>query len=208
MNEARARAESWQPDAAHPSATALFADQFETVSNYNAHYLHTGTEIWQQTGGVIDAFISGAGTGGTIAGVAARLKENNPGVNVVAADPQGSGVFNRIKFGVMYSSTEAEGTRRRHQVDSVVEGIGMNRLTHNIELALPFIDTAERVTDDEALRMSRWLASHDGLFLGSSSAVHCVAAIRTATRLRRSNGGRPVVVTILCVITNKCGLRR
>lgn len=198
VNEARMRAETWTPDREHPKATALFADQFETQSNYNAHYFHTGPEIWEQTGGMIDAFVSGAGTGGTIAGVAAYLKENNPSVAIVVADPQGSGLYNRVRYGVMYSPTEAEGTRRRHQVDSVIEGIGMNRLTHNLELGLPFIDAAEHVTDDEAVRMSRWLAQHDGLFLGSSSATHCVAAVRTAAKLRRSApSSRPVVVTVL-----------
>ena len=100
----------------------------------------------------------------------------------------------------MYNATEAEGTRRRHQVDTVVEGIGLNRLTRNLELGLPFIDAAERVTDDEAVRMSRWLSTHDGLFLGSSSAVHCVAAVRTALRLKAQRPDtRPVVVTILYV---------
>ncbi|WFD36289.1 cysteine synthase [Malassezia cuniculi] len=197
INEARTRANEWKPDAEHPDATAFFADQFETSSNFNTHHNHTGPEILEQTGGVIDAFVSGIGTGGTIAGVAACLKEYDPAIEIIAADPQGSGVYNRIKYGVMYSSTEAEGTRRRHQVDTVVEGIGMNRLAHNLELALPNITDAVKVTDDEAARMSRWLASQDGLFLGSSSAVHCVAAVRTALRLRREGKKRPVVVTIL-----------
>ena len=119
--------------------------------------------------------MSGAGTGGTIAGIAAYLKESARDAGsieprIVAADPQGSGLTNRVRYGVMYSSTEAEGTRRRHQVDTVVEGIGINRLTRNLELGLELIDDAEQVTDDEAVRMSRWLAAHDGLFLGSSSA--------------------------------------
>lgn len=238
VNEAHTRAERWQPDAEHPDARAYFADQFETEANYLAHFYNTGPEIWEQTGGRIDAFVSGAGTGGTIAGTGAYLKKMTlaeqgdyvsdapqpstrplPPVQVVAADPQGSGLFNRVKFGVLYSSTEAEGTRRRHQVDSIVEGIGINRLTHNLELGLEYIDTAERVTDQEAINMSRWLAVNDGLFLGSSSAVHCVAAVKTALKLkakRQAKAGsseladgatatsgpsmtKPVVVTILYV---------
>lgn len=223
VNEARARALSWTPSDNEPYARAYFADQFETDANFWAHYHHTGPEIWEQTGGNMDAFVSGAGTGGTIAGVAAYIKRkareydtgNEP--RVVIADPPGSGVYNRVKYGVLYNATEAEGTRRRHQVDSVVEGIGLNRLTRNLELGLPHIDDAVRVTDDEAVRMSRYLAAHDGLFLGSSSAVHCVAAVRVALQLKAermpphdaehdappacgafADSQRPVVVTVLC----------
>ena len=196
VNEARFRAQQWMPSDNEPYARAYFADQFETNANFYAHYDHTGPEIWSQTHGRIDAFVAGTGTGGTLSGVSAYLKEmcaarddqsmSASSILTVAADPPGSGVYNRIKYGVMYSETEAEGTRRRHQVDSVVEGIGLNRLTRNLEMGLPFIDTAERVSDDEAVRMSRWLAKHDGLFLGSSSAVHCVAAVRTALRLKQT----------------------
>ncbi len=78
-------------------------------------------------------------------------------VQVVLADPQGSGLYNKVKYGVMYSPTEAEGKRRRHQVDSVVEGIGINRVTRNLQMGLQCIDDAERVSDDEAARMGRYL---------------------------------------------------
>lgn len=209
MNEARSRAQNFTPSDNEPYARSFFADQFETEANFYAHYEHTGPEIWAQTHGRLDAFVAGTGTGGTLAGVSAFLKEKSSAnressILTVAAEPQGSGVYNRIKYGVMYSATEAEGTRRRHQVDTVVEGIGLNRLTHNIEMGLPFIDTAERVTDDEAVRMSRWLSTHDGLFVGSSSAVQCVAATRIALQLKQRMaqthpGIRPVVVTILYV---------
>ncbi|WFC97562.1 cysteine synthase [Malassezia yamatoensis] len=228
VNEARARASAWKADAHQPYARAFFADQFESEANFSAHYNHTGPEIWEQTSGRLDAFVSGAGTGGTISGVAAYLKRQASeleGVTepiVVAADPTGSGVYNRVKYGVLYNSTEAEGTRRRHQVDSVVEGIGLNRLTRNLDMGLPYINDAIQVKDDEAVRMSRYLASHDGLFLGSSSAVHCVAAVKVALRLKsermslltknsadsdqnpmKTSDGikderRPVVVTVLC----------
>ncbi|KAG8900244.1 hypothetical protein FRB99_006175 [Tulasnella sp. 403] len=127
----------------------FFADQFEASyeanrSNYNAHYRGTGPEIWRQTNGEVDAFVSGAGTGGTIAGVGRYLKSMKPGVSVVLSDPQGSGLYNKVKYGVMFNAKESEGTKRRHQVDTVVEGIGINRLTHNFELALPVIDDAYR----------------------------------------------------------------
>ena len=157
-------------------ARGFFADQFENASNFWAHYNGTGPEIWRQTGGLIDAFVAGAGTGGTLSGCAAYLKRvscdpeeskqaggfiTRPGsaqeVKVVLADPQGSGLYNKVKYGVMYSATEAEGKRRRHQVDSVVEGIGINRITRNLQMGLQCIDDAERVTDDQAARMGRYL---------------------------------------------------
>lgn len=200
-------------------ARGFFADQFENPSNFWAHYNGTGPEIWRQTGGLIDAFVAGAGTGGTLSGCAAFLKRvscdpdesqqgggfiRRPGsaqeVKVVLADPQGSGLYNKVKYGVMYSATEAEGKRRRHQVDSVVEGIGINRITRNLQMGLQCIDDAERVSDDEAARMGRHLILNDGLFLGSSSAVNCVAAVRTALKIKRQRGDDPppVVVTVLC----------
>ncbi|KAG9010359.1 hypothetical protein FRB93_004198 [Tulasnella sp. JGI-2019a] len=172
----------------------FFADQFESRSNFDAHYKGTGPEIWRQTGGDVHAFVSGAGTGGTIAGTGAFLKHMNEGILVVLADPQGSGLFNKIKHGVMFNAKESEGTRRRHQVDTVVEGIGINRLTQNFELGMPIIDDAYQVTDAEAVSMSRYLVAHDGLFLGSSSACNLVTCVRLAKTLGRGK----TIVTILC----------
>ncbi|KAJ2987929.1 hypothetical protein NUW54_g9279 [Trametes sanguinea] len=174
----------------------FFADQFENRSNYYAHYDGTGPEIWRQTSGWIDAFVSGAGTGGTIAGTGQYLKTKKQDIIVALADPEGSGLYNKVKYGVMFDKKEAEGTKRRHQVDTVVEGIGINRLTHNFELALPIIDDAFRVTDAEAVAMSRYLVQHDGLFLGSSSACNLVTCIKLVKKMGWSSGER--VVTILC----------
>lgn len=194
VNLARTRAK--EHTASDSPSRGFFADQFESLANYTAHMKTTGPEIFTQTGGRLDAFVAGAGTGGTISGVTKYLKEEKKLTNlrVVLADPQGSGLYNKIRHGVMYSPTEREGTRRRQQVDTMVEGIGINRITENLEAARALIDDAVRVTDDQALRMARWLVEHDGIFVGSSSAVNCVAAVATA--LRMPKGSR--VVTILC----------
>lgn len=193
VNRARQRAHEHTEDA-NRSGRGFFADQFENTANYIAHFNGTGPEIYTQTGGRLDAFIAGAGTGGTISGVALYLKPRLPDIKVVLADPQGSGLYNKVKHGVMFSPTEREGTRRRHQVDSIVEGIGVNRVTTNFEAGRELVDDAVKVTDDQAMRMARWLVENDGLFLGSSSCVNVVAAVETALELGKGS----TVVTILC----------
>ncbi|KIY00929.1 uncharacterized protein Z520_03595 [Fonsecaea multimorphosa CBS 102226] len=160
-----------------------FANQFETEANWRAHYEGTGPEIYAQCQGHIDAFTAGAGTGGTISGVATYLKEKLPDVQVVLADPHGSGLYNKIKHGVMFHSLEKEGTRRRDQVDTIVEGIGLTRSTLNFEQGRELIDDAVKVNDQQAMNMARLLVERDGIFVGSSSAV---------------NWPGHTVVTILC----------
>ncbi|GAA5970378.1 hypothetical protein JCM11641_001687 [Rhodosporidiobolus odoratus] len=185
-------------DAYTDPPRGIFADQFENLSNLRAHEQGTAVEIWNQTAGMVDGFVSGAGTGGTIAGCGKVLKEKTEGrCVVVLADPQGSGLYHKIHDGVMYAETESEGKRRRYQVDTVVEGIGLNRITRNLAQALPLIDDAIRVTDAEAVAMARHVALHDGLFLGSSSAVNLVACVRLARKWGLKGRGRRVV-TILC----------
>jgi cysteine synthase A len=115
-------------------------------------------------------------------------------LRVVLADPEGSGLFNKIKYGVMFSNTEREGTRRRQQVDTIVEGVGINRITENFEAGRELIDDAVKVSDLQAMKMARWLVEKDGIFVGSSSAVNCVAAVVTALQLPMDSR----VVTILC----------
>jgi cysteine synthase len=196
VNLARTRAKD-QTASGKDSSKGFFADQFESMANYRAHFQTTGPEIWRQSGGQLDAFVAGAGTGGTISGVAMYLKQEMGmayNLRVVLADPEGSGLYNKVKHGVMFSNTEKEGTRRRQQVDTIVEGIGINRITENFEAGRELIDDAVQVTDLQALKMARWLVEKDGIFVGSSSAVNCVAAIVTA--LQMPKGSR--VVTILC----------
>lgn len=197
----------------------FFSDQFETPANAEAHRKTTGPEILRQVAAYavehrgngsgtvphsitpsqspLAAFVCGAGTAGTLTGVARYLKEDaglRTSLRVVAADPQGSGLFNLVRNGVLYAATEKEGTRRRSQVDTIVEGIGMNRMTATLEAGLHLIDDAVSVTDKQACLMARWLVENEGIFAGSSSAVNCVAAVKTALTL--PPGSR--VVTVLC----------
>lgn len=180
--------------AAAKAGNGYFADQFENGANWSAHFRTTGPEIYTQCDGKLDAFVSGAGTGGTISGVTLFLKPRIPNMKVILADPQGSGLFNRVRYGVMFDAKEKEGTRRRRQVDSIVEGIGINRVTHNFEAGRELVDDAVRVTDAQAIAMAKWLVEKDGIFVGSSSAVNCFAAVKTALEL----GPGHRIVTILC----------
>jgi cysteine synthase A len=107
-------------------------------------------------------------------------------------DPPGSGLYNKVVKGVMYASTEAEGTRRRHQVDTITEGIGINRITRNFALAQ--LDGGFQVADREAVEMAYYLMRQEGLFLGSSSGVNCVGAVKLARQL----GPGHTIVTVLC----------
>ncbi|THU62501.1 hypothetical protein C4D60_Mb01t05810 [Musa balbisiana] len=170
----------------------FFADQFENLANFRAHYEWTGPEIWEQTQGKLHAFVAAAGTGGTIAGISQFIKEKNPNIKCFLIDPPGSGLFNKVTRGVMYTKEEAEGRRLKNPFDTITEGIGINRLTKNFMMAE--LDGAYRGTDREAVEMSRFLLKKDGLFLGSSSAMNCVGAVRLA----RSLGPGHTIVTILC----------
>ncbi|KAI8086046.1 tryptophan synthase beta subunit-like PLP-dependent enzyme [Halteromyces radiatus] len=195
VNLARSRASQFGKEDDKPLSDRVgyFADQFENEANFRAHYQTTGPEVYRQTQGRLDALVLGAGTGGTLSGLTCYLKPLIPNLKVFLADPQGSGLYNKVKYNTMYAPTEKEGTRRRHQVDTVVEGIGVNRLTRNFDIGRQWVDDAYRVTDDEAVRMSRFLVREDGLYLGSSSAVNCVAAVRVAKQL----GPGHVIVTLL-----------
>ncbi|GKZ25635.1 hypothetical protein AbraIFM66951_007093 [Aspergillus brasiliensis] len=189
----RARALAQAQTASNMDGRGFFADQFENESNWRAHFSGTGPEIYAQCEGKLDAFVAGAGTGGTISGVALFLKPKIPNLHVVLADPQGSGLYNRVHFGVMFDYKEKEGTRRRRQVDTIVEGIGINRVTANFEAGKELVNDAVRVTDAQALAMARWLVEKDGIFIGSSSAVNCFAAVKTAMKL----GPGHRIVTVL-----------
>lgn len=213
VNQARSRAAAHTADPSRPGR-GYFADQFENPANWLAHRRTTGPEIAAQTGRRLDGFVAGAGTGGTMSGVALHLKRDlGLQTRCVVADPQGSGLYNRVRFGVMFDAKEREGTRRRHQVDSIVEGIGCNRVTANFEEGYQagVVDDAVRVSDEEAKRMGRWLVEREGVFVGSSSAVNCECCFSAAgvvhqltpagfaaLKVAREMGPGHRIVTILC----------
>jgi len=112
---------------------------------------------------------AGAGTGDTIAGIASYLKAptassppRSPTTRIYLSDPPGSGLYNLVTHGVLHSSLSNEGSRRRMQSDTLIEGIGLTRLTANFKEALPYMDGAVRVSDEGARRMARWLVERDG----------------------------------------------
>ena len=160
---------------------AVWANQFDNLANRQGHYVSTGPEIWEQTGGKIDAFTCACGTGGTLAGIALALKERNPAVRIVLADPEGSGLYGWVKNGDLTVSGS-----------SITEGIGQGRVPGNLEGAP--IDDAERIGDAEALGYIYDVLIHEGLSVGTSAGINIAAAVRVA----RSLGPGHTVVTILC----------
>ncbi|MDN7125170.1 cysteine synthase A [Pseudidiomarina sp. 1APP75-32.1] len=158
-----------------------WANQFENTSNARAHYLGTGPEIWQQTEGSIDILVSVAGTGGTIAGSSMYLKERNEDVQVWLTDPDGSGIYSFLKDGE-YVATGG----------SFTEGIGIMRLVENFKQAR--IDAAVNLPDQDLYALSRYVRDHDGLVLGSSSALNLAGALQAAAL----HGPGKTIVTFAC----------
>ncbi|MFO0212860.1 MAG: cysteine synthase A, partial [Pseudanabaena sp.] len=160
---------------------AFWANQFENMSNSDAHYQTTAPEIWRQTGGELDGIVMSSGTGGTIGGVTAYLKEQNPQIATYLIDPTGSGLYSYITTGEF----KAEG-------NSITEGIGINRATANFNRAR--LDGAFRGTDQQVIEMAQYLLKHDGLFVGSSAALNVVGAVKLAQKLGKGH----TIATILC----------
>lgn len=168
-------------EMAAETGNAIWANQFDNLANREGHRLTTGQEIWDQTGGKVDAFTCSCGTGGTLAGVSMALKARNPGIRVVLADPHGSGLYGWVKSGDL----SIEGS-------SITEGIGQSRVPDNLDGVT--IDDAERIPDAEALEQIYDVLIHEGLSVGTSAGINIAAAIRVA----KSLGPGHVVVTILC----------
>ena len=174
--------------------SAVFTDQFENVANYQVHCDQTGPEIARQCPGLC-AFVMSSGTGGTISGVGRYLKENGwSRCKVILVDPPGSALYNKVEHGVAYALQQRERSLKRHRYDTLAEGIGLDRVTKNLALGVNFIDTAIRVTDQEAVDMAHWLLENEGLWVGSSSAMNIVGAVRTA--LDEAEGS--IIATIVC----------
>jgi len=165
---------------------AIWANQFDNTANRDVHEQTTGPEIWEQTGGRIDAFVAATGTGGTLGGISRFLKRqtNDRGrkVTITLADPQGSSLYHWLRHGELKATGPG----------SITEGIGIGRVTANLE-GSP-IDEALHVTDVECVRTVYRLLRDEGLFLGSTSGVNVAAALQIARRL----GPGHTIVTILC----------
>jgi cysteine synthase len=161
---------------------AIWANQFDNTANRRAHFETTGPEIWQQTGGRIDAFVASSGTGGTVAGVSEFLKARRASIRTVLADPPGSALYEYIRHGAL----KATGST------SITEGIGIGRVTANL-LDAP-IDDALHIEDDETVRYVYRLLREEGLFVSSTSGINVAAAVQVARLL----GPGHTVVTVLC----------
>jgi cysteine synthase A len=161
---------------------AIWSNQFDNTANRRAHVESTGPEIWEQTGGRIDAFVSASGTGGTIAGVSEYLKSRSERVRTVLADPPGSALYEYIRNGVVKPTGKG----------SITEGIGIGRVTANMQGAP--IDDAVHVEDPETVRYVYRLLREEGLFVSSTSGINVAAAVRVAGEL----GPGHTIVTMLC----------
>jgi len=159
-----------------------WSNQFDNPANRLAHYHISGPEIWEQTGGKVTAFVSAIGTGGTLAGTSTFLKEQNPNLTVVCADPPNGAMWSWFTRG----RAETDGQ------ESIAEGIGQTRVTGN--LAGITVNRAYRISDQTAVTMVYHLLREEGLKVGLSSGVNVAGALRLA--LERGPG--QTIVTTLC----------
>jgi cysteine synthase A len=160
----------------------FWANQFDNTANRLAHFKTTGPEIWEQTAGEVTAFVSSVGTGGTLAGTSLFLKQQNPQIKTVCADPYGAAMYSWFKHGDL----------QIHDGDSLAEGIGQMRVTENLKEIL--VDEAYRITDQAALSIVYQLLREEGIFVGLSSGINLAGALRLA----KEGGPAQVIVTLLC----------
>jgi len=160
---------------------ALFMYQYANPANPKAHYETTGPEIWKQTDGKITHFVAGIGTGGTISGVGRYLKEKNPNIKIIGADPVGSILKEYKKDGKL-----------REGVPYLVEGIGQDCIPENIDF--PVIDEIINVSDFDSFSVSRALTKEEGIFCGGSTGTIAKAALEIAKDLPED----AVIVFIVC----------
>lgn len=162
-----------------------WANQFENLDNHLAHYETTAPEIWQQTNGQIDFFISASGSGGTMGGCTKYFKEKNPNIKTLLVDPEGSGLYHFIKHGEF----KAVGS-------SLTEGIGIMRLVANFKEAK--IDDVYSLTDQELVSVAHYVRFHDGITLGSSSALNVALAFKIALEEKKKKNMHKTYVTMWC----------
>ena len=146
---------------------AISLDQFENPANPLAHYETTGKEIWEDMGEKITHLVAGAGSGGTYTGIVRYLKEQNPGIIGVLADPEGSTIGGGEHF------------------DYNIEGIGNDFIPDTMDIKL--VDTVVKVTDEEAFATVRELAAKEGIIVGSSSGAAMAAALKLSRKTERGN---------------------
>ena len=166
---------------AQETPNSFYPDQYNHPANPLAHYRTTGPEIWRDTDGRITHFVSGIGTGGTISGTGRYLKEQNPNVKIIGADPYGS-IFKTYK----------ESGRVSEATPYLVEGIGQALPVGNADLKT--IDEIINITDRESFEMARQLSRQEGIFCGGSTGTNFAAALKVAKNLDESG----LVVFIVC----------
>jgi cystathionine beta-synthase len=166
---------------AQETPNSFYPDQYNHPANPAAHYATTGPEIWQDTDGKITHFVSGIGTGGTISGTGRYLKEKNPNIKIVGADPYGS-IFKNYK----------ESGRVPEATPYLVEGIGQSLPVGNADMKA--IDEIINITDRESFEFARQLSRVEGIFCGGSTGTNFAAALKVARDLDE-NG---LVVFIVC----------
>ena len=160
---------------------SFYPDQYSHPANPEAHYRTTGPELWEQTEGRITHFVSGIGTGGTISGAGRFLKERNPNIKVIGADP----------FGSIYKTYKETG-KTPETTPYLVEGIGQEVLPANAHMQ--YVDEVINITDRESFDIARQLGRVEGIFCGGSSGTNCAAALHIARDLDED----AVIVFIVC----------
>lgn len=166
---------------ASETPNSFYPDQYSHPANPEAHYRTTGPEVWDQTEGKVTHFVAGLGTGGTISGTGRYLKEKNPKIQIIGADPYGS-IFKTFKeTGKLIETTPY-----------LVEGIGQEVVPANVHIK--YVDEVINVTDRESFDLSRQLGRLEGLFCGGSTGTNLAAALRVA----READENAVIVFIVC----------
>ncbi|HEY0429877.1 MAG TPA: pyridoxal-phosphate dependent enzyme [Pyrinomonadaceae bacterium] len=166
---------------AHEIPNSFYPDQYNHPANPLAHYLTTGPEIWNDTDGQITHFVSGIGTGGTISGTGRYLKEKNPEIQIIGADPYGS-IFKSYK----------ETGRFPEATPYLVEGIGQSLPVGNADLKI--VDEIINITDRESFEYARQLSRIEGIFCGGSTGTNFAGALKVAKNLDES----ALIVFIVC----------